>query len=309
MGTKAIELKYGNQPTFHQPGDTLIPDFEGSLQEMVSLQMAPLKSQAESLMKQMQEAITVIEYIFNAQTQEDIVESFANIKKTFVNLEHSSVALDSLMGTQKNRIDRILTNIELISRNLNLQEKNISSSLQNISDISDSLANSNLKQTIQKLDLAMIGLNQIINKVNSGQGTVGQLMNNDSLFANIEQLTYDLTILSEDLRTNPKRYTHFSAFDFGKKVYVAENGAPIKGRLVYKIEIVRSNQRIEIKPDNFRGYENIQELELNGSYLYLVGSKSKLVKAQELLFEVKKDFPNASIIELKGGKVIRTNLE
>jgi phospholipid/cholesterol/gamma-HCH transport system substrate-binding protein len=271
--------------------------------------MAPLKSQAESLMKQMQEAITVIEYIFNEQTQQDIVESFANIKKTFANLQRSSVDLDSLMGKQKNRIDHILTNIELITRNLNQQERNISSSLKNISDITDSLANSDLKQTIYEIQFAMVELKQILAKVNSGQGTIGQLMNNDSLYVNLEQLTYDITILSEDLRTNPKRYTHFSAFDFGKKVYVADDGKPIKGRLVYKIVIVRSEQRIEIKPNNFKGYENVQEIEMNGSYLYLFGTKSKLTKAQELLIEVKKDFPNASIIELKGGKVIRANLE
>ena len=46
MGTKAIELIFSDKRGLHETGDTLLPDFEGSLQEMVSVQMLPLKNKA-----------------------------------------------------------------------------------------------------------------------------------------------------------------------------------------------------------------------------------------------------------------------
>ncbi len=310
MGTKAIEIKFGDLPEFVVPGDTLTADFEGSLQEMVSLQMAPLKSQAESLMKQMEEAITAIEYIFNDKTKQDIVESFDNIKKTFVNLEHSSVALDSIVGTQKNRIDRILSNIELITRNLNQQEQQINKALTNFSSLSDSLVKSDIKQTILKTRIAMTELSDLLKEINEGKGTIGQLVVNDSLYQNLEDLTYSLTLLSNDIQSNPKRYAHFSAFDWGKTVYVAQDGTPIKkGKLVYKIELMRSENEISLDSSVFKGYQNIEIYNSNGIKIYLYQRITELSKAKQLLNQVKGDFPNATIVEFKGDILVRTNVE
>ena len=41
------------------------------------------------------------------------------------------------------------------------------------------------------------------------------LMNNDTLYTNLESATLQLDLLLEDMRVNPKRYVHFSVF--GKK--------------------------------------------------------------------------------------------
>ena len=38
------------------------------------------------------------------------------------------------------------------------------------------------------------------------------LINNDSLYLNLEQATLELDKLLEDIRVNPKRYVHFSIF-------------------------------------------------------------------------------------------------
>ena len=52
-------------------------------------------------------------------------------------------------------------------------------------------------------------------KINAGDGSVGQLVNNDSLYINIENVAGSLDKLLIDLEANPKRYVHFSLF--GKK--------------------------------------------------------------------------------------------
>jgi phospholipid/cholesterol/gamma-HCH transport system substrate-binding protein len=49
-------------------------------------------------------------------------------------------------------------------------------------------------------------------KINKGEGTIGMLINNDSLYNALEQSAVDLDKLLVDLRENPKRYVHISVF-------------------------------------------------------------------------------------------------
>jgi phospholipid/cholesterol/gamma-HCH transport system substrate-binding protein len=63
---------------------------------------------------------------------------------------------------------------------------------------SEDLSNQ-LKATITKLDT-------ILDKVNSGQGTIGQLLVNGQLYDNLNGATRELHLLMKDFRANPKKF-------------------------------------------------------------------------------------------------------
>lgn len=310
MGTKAIELILGKEAMSIQEGDTLIPDFEGSLQEMVSVQMLPLKNKAESLMKEMEDAIEIVKTIFNEDTRDDITSSFKNIKATFANLEKSSTNLDSIVSGGKQRIDNILIYTESITKNLEANNKELANAMKNISNISDSLAQANLKQVVHTTYEVLAQLNEITQKVNSREGTLGQLVNNDTLYRNLEDVSYNLNLLFEDLRLNPKRYVQFSAFNLGKTVYIEQDQADLRGKrekIVYKIQIKSANNSIALIPENFKGYKNVEEAMMGGTYIYLVGNKKNLENARYFLKDVKVDFPDAFIMEIVDGTYTPVN--
>ncbi|NJK97978.1 MAG: hypothetical protein HC905_26455 [Bacteroidales bacterium] len=55
-------------------------------------------------------------------------------------------------------------------------------------------------------------------KLNQNQGSVGKLINEDSMYYSLEKTIKDLDDLLIDLKTNPKKYLHFSVFgSSGKK--------------------------------------------------------------------------------------------
>lgn len=303
MGTKAIELILGKEAKHMQvPGDTLIADFEGSLQELVSIQMLPLKNKAENLMKEMEDAIEIVKYIFNEDTRNDITSSFKNIKSTFANLEKSSSNLDSIVSDGKSRVDNILIYTESITKNLQDHNQDLANAMRNISTISDSLAQVNLKQTLLSTQSVINQLDEITRKINGREGTLGLLLNNDTLYQNLEDVSYNLNRLVEDLRLNPKRYVQFSAFNLGKTVYVDQDQSDTRGKkekIVYKIQIYCSSEPIALKPDNFKGYKNVDEVSVDGVYIYLLGNKKNLESARHYLKEVSIDFPEAFIVEIK----------
>jgi len=118
MGNKAIELLFSHYRTFHKDGDTIASAVELSLKEQVSVQMLPVKKQAENLMLEMQEALEIIKYIFNAQTRDNLSRSFESIKQTVANLQHSSGSLDTLVTSQSYKLSNIFNNVESITQNL-----------------------------------------------------------------------------------------------------------------------------------------------------------------------------------------------
>lgn len=223
MGTKGVKLTMGNSSDMLSPGDTLITGIEGDLKDQVSMQMLPLKNKAESLMLQVDSVLAVVRYIFNESTRQNLSSSFASIKNTIANLENTTYTFDTLVTTEKRRLASIISNVESITANLKNNNEPLTRAIKNFSNISDSLAAADLRQTIDNANTALLSFNELMNKANHGDGTIAQLLNNDTLYTNIENATYNLNRLLRDMRENPKRYVHFSAIDFGRTIYIEDS--------------------------------------------------------------------------------------
>jgi len=222
MGTRGIRIIRGKLDGFHQTGDTLIAAVEGGLVEQVNMEIAPLKKKAESLISSLDSAIIIVREIFNKRTQEDLRNTFASIKNTIANLEKTTFTLDTLLTTEKSKLALIFSHVESISANLEKNNDKITRIISNFSALSDSLAKADIASTLAKADKALNQFNLILNDVNSGKGSIGQLVKNDTLYRNIENASYHLSRLMRDMHENPKRYLHFSAIDVGKTVYVTD---------------------------------------------------------------------------------------
>ncbi len=101
MGTKAVKFLLTDSTTYHSVGDTLLPMVEADLTEQVSVQMLPLKNQAEDLMKDMQEALVVLKQLFNEKTRDNLTRSIESVKSTINNLNNTTSAIDELLNSEK----------------------------------------------------------------------------------------------------------------------------------------------------------------------------------------------------------------
>ncbi len=212
LGVNSIELKFRKSEAFAKTGDTLQTSVATTIQEEVSMQMLPIKLKAEDMMASLDSVLVAIKYIFNKETQKNLANTFERIQTTIVNLEHSSYGLDTIISGQTTRLDRIFAHVESITYNLNENGKEIDNIINNFSDLSDSLVKVDLKATMDKMDNALAGFQDIVDKINSGEGTMGQLINNDSLYIELEAASTELHELLEDIKLNPKRYVKVSVF-------------------------------------------------------------------------------------------------
>ncbi|MCF8217789.1 MAG: MlaD family protein [Bacteroidales bacterium] len=212
LGSNMINLKLGNQPGNLEVGDTLNTEVATSIQEEVSLQMMPVKRKAENLMLQLDSVLEVVKYVFNEENRKNITESFASIKNTIDNLENTTSNLDNMVQKEQTRLNNIIGNVESITANLKNNKENINRTFDNLAVVSDTLAKAQIGKTFKELSKTADDLNRITQKIEDGEGTLGKLLENDTLYYQLESSAGNLDKLVHDIQLNPQRYIHFSIF-------------------------------------------------------------------------------------------------
>jgi len=222
LGVNTISMVLSREDELATEGDTLRAALATTIQEEVSMQMLPIKMKTENMLATLDTVLESIKYVFNKETQKTLANTFLRIQTTIENIEHSSFTLDTVITSQKGAIERILYNINAITLNLKENNADITRAIGNFADLSDSLAQIDIKSTIEKADKALADFQLITDRINRGEGSLGQLINNDTLYIELEAASHELNKLLEDIKLNPQRYAHFSVFGRNPKrnVYV-----------------------------------------------------------------------------------------
>lgn len=202
MGSKAVKILLSNKKSYHEEGDTLRTKVEQSISNKLESQIIPLKDKTERVLVSLD---SFISNVFGKKGRNDLRQSFRN-------LNHTTAQLDTLMQTERQKIAAITANLRSMSKSLQANEEKIDRIFHNFAMVSDSLAASRFKSTVANAEASLGQLDKMIREINQSQGTMGQLIYNDSLYRNLTHTTDKLNDLLEDMKENPHRYIQFSLF-------------------------------------------------------------------------------------------------
>ena len=96
------------------------------------------------------------------------------------------------------------------------KEGQIDNILTNVDRFSDSLSQSKFPTAIAEMTQTLDQLNATLNKVNSGEGTIGKFVNDQALYDSLVDASANLSALLHDIKANPKRYINISVFGGGR---------------------------------------------------------------------------------------------
>ena len=212
MGTKAINLVFYDTIPCHSHGDTLVAGIETDLREEVNAQIYPLKQKAEALILSFDSLLVGVQSVFTNKTRAHISLIFENINNTIGSLNRISKDLDHFVHEEKENVSSIIGNIDSLSGSLLSNTKEINNIFSNLSSLTDTLSKIDFVTTMNNANNAFNDISEITNKINSGQGTLGLLLNDTELYNNLDKASEELNLLIKDLRENPKRYVHYSMF-------------------------------------------------------------------------------------------------
>jgi len=307
MGTRAIEMVYSGESQFYASGDTIPSSIEMDLKDQVSMQVLPLKNKAEELIGSLDSAITVLTVIFNEDARKNLAESFENINRTISNIERTSADLALLVSEEKATISRLTRNLEQFSGTLSQNSEQFDNIIGNLSSISDTLAAMPLTPIVDDLATIINQMKTLVEKAENNDNSIGLLFNDDKLYTQLNDMTASLGNLLTDIRVNPKRYLHFSAMDLGREVYINTGNAPVdnSSKINFKVHFISTQDQLPLNSELFEGLGEIDEIAVSGAFSYISRQFMGYEEAEKLMKTAYRNFPDASIIAFRDGKVIK----
>jgi phospholipid/cholesterol/gamma-HCH transport system substrate-binding protein len=222
LGPKSINIKLGKGPGVMQSKDTLIGSMEEGLAESINNMVSPLKEKSEQVLAALDGVLRSMNVIFDSSGTRKLSNGVNDLTATLSHVKNITGRLDDLTANQEKNLNDMFAHAESILRNLRNNNQAISAALGNIKDITDSLAASNLKSTVNNLNSALGEMNEMIDKINKGEGSFGELANNKELYTNLNNSSRELSLLLADMQKYPGRYFNISVFGNSKRANKTE---------------------------------------------------------------------------------------
>lgn len=147
----------------------------------------------------------------------DFDQSGTALKALMASATQSTAGVNELMAKNTANLTKITTNAALLTANLNELTNKLDTQITPImaqtGQFTSNLNKLELEKTVNNLNTTIAGLQAIMTDVNNGQGTIGKLTSDESLYVNIDNTAAALDALLSDMKENPRRYVHFSLFD------------------------------------------------------------------------------------------------
>lgn len=189
-------------PKFEGPpatsGDTLPSNIEEGLLELVNEQLTPLQEKVEKAIVSADSLIGSLNRVLNPETRNNIKQTFEDISSVATSLKGSAQSIEGILAENEEKLNRTFTNLDQMAGNLN--------------EFSDSLTQIDIGLMVSNLEDVTADLESVSQKINSGDGTLGKLINDPTVYNNLTDATKQLKQLLQDIKLNPKRYVHFSVF-------------------------------------------------------------------------------------------------
>ena len=168
--------------------------------------IAGKNAEVASLTKDIGDVANRLNQTFGNKQKEQIVNTISNIESATEQLEEFiSLNKDIISNEDKQSLSNIISNIDNISGNLNNLldgEKNkLSNSIDNFNSFMEKMPSIS-----SEIDEILIDVNSVVKNLNSGEGSLSKLLNNDELYDNINGLVLDARSILDDVKNNPAKY-------------------------------------------------------------------------------------------------------
>ena len=128
------------------------------------------------------------------------------INEMMDNYTKASYDIRRLINTSRTNLDSLTIHYNQVAKSLNQRLMDTKPLIKKYGQLADSLKSIEVQVTLNKLNATMDSLNITIGKLNNGTGTLGKLLNNDSLYVNLNQSLEDLDKMLIHMNEEPKHF-------------------------------------------------------------------------------------------------------
>ena len=195
LGSTQVDLVSSRMDTtYHAPGDTIPPSDAVGLFDQLSDAAPDLLDQFNDVLETTNSSVSSI------QTMLD--EPDSDLRSALQSVGIAANSFSELLQAQNDQLTAALANINTLAETLTtLTRDSLSYTVENVNDVI-----TNLDGNLAALEETTTSLNILIGRINSGEGTLGKLATDDSLYTEVTGAASALRRILEDLEENPRKY-------------------------------------------------------------------------------------------------------
>ena len=197
-GNNLAVLTNGSDPMIAQAGDTLVGALESGMIDGLIEKFTPIEKSLLSTLTKVDSVMMDLDQVLDQAAKRHLRQSMVDLSSTMDQLNQTATSLNTLVQHNEAYLNNTFADLGRTASNM--------------AKITDSIALINSATLLNDLSESMNALKQITAAMASGEGTLGALINDPSLYQNLEQVTKEAQKLVEDIKAQPKRYVHFSLF-------------------------------------------------------------------------------------------------
>lgn len=195
---KVIVIERGNSNKYLSDGDYINGVYDSGMFET-------LKKEGQQLSKDVSDSFGKLNaFLANLNDTFD-EEGQGKIDSTLTNLQQSTDEVAALMRHRRAELEQSITHAQRFLANMD------TISTENQAKIDSMMAGldrsvTELEQLSSELNQTNKQLQQVLMKINNGQGSLGKLVNDPALYDNLENLSGELSTLIENINEDPGKY-------------------------------------------------------------------------------------------------------
>jgi phospholipid/cholesterol/gamma-HCH transport system substrate-binding protein len=191
MGSVSLNLILGNSDVFAQSGDTLMAALDNGAMDMVAETIMPLKDNLETLLVSLNDLTSNLNDLLNQGLKNSINEGVSSFASSMNNIETISSDLQQLVDSNDGKLTMVVNNLETITDNFGV--------------VSDSLKNIDYNHLVLSLENCLAEFNTLMTGINEGEGSIGRLVKEDSLYYNVNEAIFTLQSILKEIQEDPKK--------------------------------------------------------------------------------------------------------
>ena len=196
LGSMRLDIDLRPSTTAYAAGDTLPSAPPSSLEQLVD-QAPAYADRADSLLQSANAAFSEAEVLLGSPQ--------SDLNRTLRAAAGSAAALERLIRSEQQRLASVLESVDTLAVSLNAVATDNSDSLAvAISNLNRVL--NRFSQNLDALEGTTASLDLMLAKINQGEGTLGLLVNDPSLYTRLDTTLATLQFILDDFQNNPRRY-------------------------------------------------------------------------------------------------------
>lgn len=198
LDEKAIVIERGDSKEMLEYGDTIKGVYRGGMMETLKQEGQQLSEDVSESFGKLNKLLEQLNAIIDDKTQGKVESVLDNLRSTSNNIatlfERKRADLEASIDHARN----FLANIDTVSmRNKSRVDSVLTGFDKSLTELET------LSRDLQKTNSQ---LNQILTKINNGEGSLGKMVNDSTLYNNLEKMSAEMNLLIKNINENPRKY-------------------------------------------------------------------------------------------------------